>query len=185
MDTAGSITSPSPIHVRVAKEFWSVCLTSRLLASFLNNASDLCYLSTCCRAFVPFRTQIWQVKHKNHEHSNFAEAISSGRLPCLRALDLSHLYVKSKLDISLLSTLLAGQVPSLRDLRLRVWSIEDDAAPTMLRLMALSHLERLHLNCSFYRIGAVNSIWDAAKKYPRLTVYVNQSTRKERSGGAA
>lgn len=126
--------------------------------------------------------------HRNQEHSTLAEAISSGRLPCLRVLDLDLLHVHGKLDTSVFSPLVAGQVPSLRDLRLRVFSIEDGALPTMLRLMALPHLECLHLNCSFrvlipgYDNGAENIIRNAAKKYPHLTVQYTSAKEKRRRG---
>lgn len=179
MDAAGSITSLPPVHDGVAKEFWYICLTSRLLASFLGDASDLYYLSTCCRAFVPFRTQIWRVMHmhRHQEHSTLSKAISSGRLPCLRVLDLdlfsTLIFVFKKEIPPILTLVIAGQVPSLRELRLRVWSVLDDAVPSMLRLMALSHLECLHLDCGWHHSDAVkNSIRNAAKKYPRLTLHI-------------
>lgn len=173
MDAAVSITSPPLLHVAVANEAWSFCLYSRLLASFLDDAYDLCYLSTCCRVFVPFRTQIWRIKYIDHKQPNLAEAISSGRLPCLCALDLDILDVNWKLEFPLLSLIIAGQIPALRELRLLFWHIEPDAVPAMLRLIALPRLERLHLrSCGGIHTKSINSIWDAAKKYPRLTICI-------------
>lgn len=175
METAHSTTNIPPTrHLSVGNEAWSFCLSSHLLASFLDNPSDFCSFSTCGRAFLPFRSQIWRVKvqHKNNERSDLVEAILSGRLPCLCALDLSHLYVNWKVRLfPLLSLVVAGQVPSLRDLRLRVWCIDNDAVPEMLQLIALPHLECLRVSICGYS-GAEYSIRDAAKKYPRLTVYI-------------
>jgi len=71
-----------PLPSSVPEEAWSFCLSSRLLASFLDDPSDFCNLSTCARDFVPFRTHIRQVKHEQAiERSILTDAISSGTLP--------------------------------------------------------------------------------------------------------
>lgn len=48
-----SSKSSIPLPPSVAEEAWSSCLSSRLLASFLDKPSDFCNLSTCGRAFRP------------------------------------------------------------------------------------------------------------------------------------
>lgn len=88
MDAAKSITSPPLLHAAVANEVWSFYLSSHLLASFLDNASDLCNLSTSSRVLVPFRAQILRVQLElAKSRSVLTKAIKRGRLLSLSELE--------------------------------------------------------------------------------------------------
>lgn len=164
-----------PLPSSVAEEAWS-CLDSCLVASFLDEPSDFCSLSTCGRAFVPFRTQIRRVKNiQSNGLSLITDAICGGRLPCLSTLWLDLYNVVWELGVPpILEYIIAGIIPSLKYLRMKFhFKDRDIVHPMMVRLVAGSaafHLERLQLICGARYIPAIESIRKAALKYPHLSV---------------
>lgn len=174
MDTARSIINHPPPPVSVADEAWSFCLSSRLLASFLDKPSEFCKLSASCRAFLPFRLQIWRIVHDSWgSHSTLMAVISSGRLPYLCSLELTlHCDPYRIVEIPFFAPIIAGRLPSLKNMRLYVFEFDKVyAVPLVIRLMALPQLERLEVKgIEGYQPKAIEAIAEAALRYPHLKV---------------
>jgi hypothetical protein len=69
------------------QEAWEVCLSTRMLASFLD-AQNLCVFSTAARFFVPFRDQITYLKSRCPTPALFSHLLEYGSE--LMTLDLSY-----------------------------------------------------------------------------------------------
>lgn len=171
--THSSNSSSPPLLSSVAEEAWSFCLNSQLLASFLDDASDLCSLSICGRDFVPFRTQIWRVRHMSeHKLSVLTDAIISRRLPCLSGLDLDLYDIEWENKMPLiLEYITAGHLPSLKHLRLTVFSLDyRSGEPLVHGLMALPHLEHLQMKCEHCEFMTLFRLKSAPQLYPHVTL---------------
>lgn len=186
--TPTSISKGSPpLPSSVAQEAWSFCLSSRSnaygqnrVASFFDDTSDFCNLSACGRAFISFRTQIWQIRHGHYKGcSILIELFTGGRLPCLSTLELDLYNVEWDVEVPpILEYIVAGQFPSLKSLRLNFHVIDDIwVGPVVVRLLANSAGSRLgclHLMYRGYNPPALESIKEAASKHPHLSLTFNR-----------
>jgi hypothetical protein len=79
---------PLPAATASEEDPWDVCLTTRVLASFLDHKA-LCRLSTSHRSFLDFRTQIWYASCSYRSMPVLLRHMSTGLLDQVTTLDLS------------------------------------------------------------------------------------------------